>query len=287
MNYRKIDQGGDLFSILDHQRQCNQRARSINRFPDSIDWESFRKPIEEILGDKDRNKKKGGRPPFDPVFMFKILILQKFPDLSSEATEYQIGDRFSFMNFLGLRPSDSIPDPNTLWDFRDYLDKNDPDGVGRLFLHFEKPLSHQGVIAREGSMVDASFVDAPRQRNTREQNHEIKKGNIPERIDRNPYVKRQKDLDGRWAKKNQETHYGYKDHAKVDLKTKLIMNYKSTSANVHDSQVWQDLLDEGDQVLLADSAYELEESEAYLFKECDCKNLIQYLSYRIHTLTQE
>ena len=59
-------------------------------------------------------------------------------------------------------------------------------------------------------MVDKSFVDAPRQRSTREQNHENKKGNIPERIDRNPYVKRQKDLDGRWAKKNQEAHYGCK-----------------------------------------------------------------------------
>ena len=186
MNDRNIDQGSDLFSILDHQRQCNQTVRGIHRLRDSIDWESFRKPLEEILGYKDRNKKKGGRPPFDPVFMFKILILQKFHNLSDEATEYQIGDRFSFMNFLGLRPSDSIPDCNTLWDFRENLDKNDRDGVGHLFLHFEKQLSHQGLIAREGSMVDASFVDAPRQRNTREENHEIKKGNIPERIDRNP-----------------------------------------------------------------------------------------------------
>ena len=219
--------------------------------------------------------------------MCKILIWQKFHNFTDEATEYPIGDGFSCMNFLGLGPGDSIPDSNTLWDFREHLDKNDRDGVGHLFLHFEKQLSHQGLIAREGSMVDASFVDAPRQRNTREENHEIKKGNIPERIDRNPYVKRQKDLDGRWTKKNQETHYGYKNHANGDLKTKRIMNDKSPSAHVHDAQVWQDLLDERDQVLLADSAYESQESEAYLIKEGDGEHLIQYRSYRNGALTQE
>ena len=142
------------------------------------------------------------------------------------------------------------------------------------------------MIAKEVSILNASFVDAPRQKNTREQNHEIKKGNIPKSIDRNPHVKRQKGLDGRWAKKNQETHYRYKNHAKVDLK-KLVMNYKKPSDNFQDSQVWQDLLDERDQMLLADSAYELEESEAYLFKECDGENLIQYRSYRNRALTQE
>ena len=142
-----------------------------------------------------------------------------------------------------LGPGDSIPDSDTLWDFRENLDKTHRDGVGHLFLHFEKPLSHQGVIAKEVSILNASFVDAPRQKNTREQNHEIKKGNIPKSIDRNPHVKRQKGLDGRWAKKNQETHYRYKNHAKVDLK-KLVMNYKKPSDNFQDSQVWQDLLDE-------------------------------------------
>lgn len=89
--------------------------------------------------------------------MFKIRIWQKFHNLSDEATEYQIGDPFSFTNFLGLRPGDSIPDSNTFWNFGEHLDKNDREGVGRLFLPFEKPLSPQWVIVREGSIVDASF----------------------------------------------------------------------------------------------------------------------------------
>ena len=88
-------------------------------------------------------------------------------------------------------------------DFLENLDKNDRDGVGRLFRHFEKPLSHQGVIAREGSIVEAIFADAPRHTNTIKENHEIKKGNTQEKVDINPYVKLQKDLDGRWEKKKQ------------------------------------------------------------------------------------
>ena len=59
MNDRNRDQGSDLFSILDHQRQCNQTVRGMNRLRDSIEWESFRKPLEEILGDKDPIKKRG------------------------------------------------------------------------------------------------------------------------------------------------------------------------------------------------------------------------------------
>ena len=62
-------------------------------------------------------------------------------------------------------------------------------------------------MAWESTIVDASFVDILRPRNPREENHQIKEGNIAKSIDRNPRVKRQKDLDGLSAKKNQERHY--------------------------------------------------------------------------------
>ena len=73
---------------------------------------------------------------------------------------------------------------------------------------------------------------------------------------------RQKDLDARWTKKNNETHYGYKNHAKVDRDSKMIVDYKVTSANVHDSRPFADLIDETDQDIWADSAYVGEELEA-------------------------
>jgi IS5 family transposase len=146
--------------------------------------------------------------------MFKVLVLQKYHNLSDEKTEFQIGDRFSFMQFLGLQPGDSVPDEKTIWDFKGLLDKDGRDGARKLFECFASELSG------EGSIVDASFVDAPRQGNTREQNAQIQAGERPQGFDADTAKGRQKDCDARWTKKNTETYYGYKNHAKVDTKSK-------------------------------------------------------------------
>ncbi len=193
--------------------------------------------------------------------MFKVLVLQKFHGLSDAAVEEQIADRFSFMAFLSLRPGDAVPDANTLWDFREALER---DGNERLFARFGEMLEKQGLIGHEGSIVDASFVDAPRQRNTREQNESIKNGERPAEFDKDTPKGRQKDCDTKWAQKNKETHFGYKNHAKVDAKSKLIIGSVTTSANVHDSQVFQDLVYETDNAMFADSVYQSAESERYV-----------------------
>lgn len=174
--------------------------------------------------------------------MFKVLVLQRFHGLSDDATEEQIFDRTSFKNFLGLR----IGDAKTLWDFKQRIEEGGREGSRKLFDAFGQMLECNGIIAREGSITDASFVEAPRQRNDREQNQRIKQGERPEEFDHNPAVGRQKDSEARWTKKNNETHYGWKNHVKADLKTKLILNSTTTPASVHDSQVFADLLDEND-----------------------------------------
>ena len=113
------------------------------------------------------------------------------------------------------------------------------------------------MISHEGSIVDASFVDVPRQRNSREENQEIKEGKVPDGFKKNKHVLRHKDVDARWTKKNNETFYGYKNHVKVCKKNKLIESYDVTDASVHDSQPFLGLLDESNtnQELYADSAY--------------------------------
>lgn len=130
-----------------------------------------------------------------------------------------------------------------------------------LFREFSNMLEEAHLITREGTMVDATFVDAPRQRNTREENQTIKDGEVPEewKESANIHKIRQKDTDARWAKKNQETHYGYKNHVKADTKSKLVAGYSVTSASVHDSQALVELMDENDKILYADSAYVGEE----------------------------
>jgi IS5 family transposase len=85
---------------------------------------------------------------------------------------------------------------------------------------------------------------------------------------------------------NTETHYGYKNHAKVDAKSKLVVNYKSTAASVHDSQVLVDLIDDEDEAVFADSAYTSKSSDERLLKN-GCQNFIQFKAQRGQTLTAE
>lgn len=250
-----------------------------------IDWEMFRPFITNAL--KDDNKKATGRPPYDFILMFKILVLQRIYNLSDDQTEYQINDRMSFMRFLGLNLNDKVPDAKTIWLFRDTLTK--AEVIEKLFHLFTARLEIQGVITHEGTIVDATFVDAPRQRNTKEENETIKKGEIPEEWQENtPEAKHklaQKDTDARWTKKGNETHFGYKNHAKVDADTKLIIDYTTTSANVHDSQELLDLIDHNDNEIYADSAYKSKEIDENLPKHV--KNKIHERAYRNKPLTEE
>ena len=123
----------------------------------------------------------------------------------------------------------------------------------------------QGCRAQKGQIVDASFVDVPRQRNSREENAQLKAGETPERSEANPSVKAQKDTQARWARKHQETHFGYKNHISIDNKHKLIRAYEVTSAEVHDSQKLLGVLSRNtSRDLWADSAYRSQANEEEL-----------------------
>ena len=286
MKYIAPSKESDLFSMIDHQQKMARTTKGINKLSIYIQWEDFREELESILGYNTRDLNKGGRPPFDPVFMFKVLVLQKYHGLSDEATQDQIADRFSFMKFLGVHPGDSIPDRNTIWDFKKSLEINGRKGSKRLFKLFQKMLSNRGVISREGSIVDASFIAAPRQRNSRSENEEIKQGNRPEDFKVNAAKNRQKDCDARWSKKKNETHYGYKNHIKVDAKTKLIIECTTTAANVHDSKVFKDLVNKEDQAIFADSAYQSQENEDYVLGPCDSQEFIILKANRNQPLSE-
>jgi len=84
-----------------------------------VRWDVFRKPLAKAL--KRSDGARGGRPPFDPVMMFKIMVLQALYDLSDDQAEFVINDRLSFMRFLGLGLGDKVPDAKTIWLFREPL----------------------------------------------------------------------------------------------------------------------------------------------------------------------
>jgi len=244
LRFRQLDEGGDPLPKL-------------QKF---VKWKQFR-PLLEVVRDKER-KSNAGRKPFDLVLMFKVLILQSLYNLSDDQTEYQIRDRLSFMRFLGLGLGDVVPDAKTIWLFREEL--TEAGVIQRAFQEFEAFLCEQGFSARKGQIVDASIVPVPRQRNSREENRQIQEGEIPE--DWSDQKKRQKDIDARWVQKNGQNHYGYKNHIDVDVKHKLIRRYEVTPASVHDSQVFESLLDRDNSSrdVWADSAYRSEEKLAEL-----------------------
>ena len=173
--------------------------------------------------------------------------------MSDDKTEYQINDRLSFQRFLGLSLGDKVPDAKTIWLFKETLRKS--GALETLFVMFNKHLEDMGIITHKGSIIDATFVDAPRQRNSREENKSIKEGKTPEEWKEKPHKLAQKDVDARWITKVKELHYGYKNHVKVDSDSKIILNHQTTTASVHDSNVCIELLDEKDNELYTDSAY--------------------------------
>lgn len=133
-------------------------------------------------------------------------------------------------------------------------------------------------------MIDASFIDVPIQRNRRNENKEIKENKIPQSFIDNPNKLRQKDCDARWTKKSNKNEYGYKDHISSDQKTKIITKYKVTPSSTHDSQVIEDLINEDDSILYADSAYKSEKIETYL-KHKNIKSKVIKRAYRNKKLT--
>ena len=250
---------GGLFVHLDRRNRAAEVTTPLDKLKAAIDFESFRPLLEELVP---RNPSPtGGRPPMDNVFMFKILVLQTYYGLSDERTEFEILDRTSFQRFLDIEDDGRIPDRTTIWSFKEALGE---EGATKLFDHFHQNLDDAGLIGRKGRIVDASFVDAPRQRNTRDENDRIKKGDGASE-EWSETKKRQKDVDARWTKKNDETHFGYKNHVSVDEESKLIDRYNTTAANVHDSQVFTELLEEAEvDRVHADSAYKSEEHDKWL-----------------------
>ena len=107
--------------------------------------------------------------------MFKVLFLQRYYGLSDEQTEYQIVDRGSFRRFVGIENVNDVPDARTIWKYREELTK--ANAYDKLFDEFTEMLRQKGYELNKGQMIDASFVVAPRQRNTREENQKIKEGN--------------------------------------------------------------------------------------------------------------
>lgn len=273
-----------LFDEQIRLEKFSKKQDPLEQLSNHIDFKFFRKPLEKFFN-KDADPTKGGRPAYDCVLMFKILILQRYYNVSDDAVEYAILDRLSFMRFLGLGINDAVPDAKTIWLFRDKLTAGGM--VEKLFTHLDKLLDKDGIIVHKGKLVDASIVEVPIQRNSRDENKELKEGNIPQDWDKNKL--RQKDTDAQWVTHNGKNYFGYKNHIKADSTTKLITAYKATTANIHDSEVMDELLnskEDSSQSVHADSAYRSEAIEQ-LCRRKNIESCIHEKGYRNKPLTKQ
>ncbi len=130
--------------------------------------------------------------------MFKVLVLQHLLNLNDDQTEFQIRDRYSFCRFLGLSPEGKVPDTKTVWVYPERLKERGL--VDKLFSELLIRIDAAGFSARKGQIVDAAIVPVPRQRNTREENRQIKAGDSPEAWGDNK--RSQKDVAARWTMKH-------------------------------------------------------------------------------------
>jgi IS5 family transposase len=268
-----------LFDWQTRYEQLSEGGDPLVRLNATVDWELFR-PVLAPVRDKERLSN-AGRKPFDLIVMFKVLLLQSLYNLSLEQTEYQIRDRLSFMRFLGLSLGDTVPDANTIWLFRETL--TELGIIEALFSQFDEYLRSHGFTAKKGQIVDASIVSAPVQRNTREENKQIQEGQVPQ--DWSEPKRRQTDTDARWTKKNNQSYFGYKNHIQIDVQHKFIRDYDISSASQHDSQVFEELLDEDNRSrdVYADSAYRSQETLEFLETQ-GYREHIQRKGYRDHPL---
>jgi IS5 family transposase len=271
-----------FFDVDERLKELSAKGDQLERLSAIVNFELFRPDLVQAVPRSDGSR--GGRPPFDPVFMFKILILQASHSLSDERTEFLIKDRLSFMRFLGLGLADGVPDANTIWTFREALTRATLGGkpaIEVLFRAYEAALTKAGFLAMGGQIIDASLVPVPKQRNTESEKADIKAGRIPEAWTTEPAKLAQKDRDARWTVKWSKAKpaadgspridlavpaFGYKNHIGIDRRHGLIRTWTATDAARHDGALLPNLVSKANTAsdVWADTAYRSKANEKHL-----------------------
>jgi IS5 family transposase len=270
-----------FFDVDDRLKRLSDLGDRLEGFRAAVDFELFRAELNVALGYSDGSE--GGRPPFDPVMMFKILVIQATNNVSDERAEFLINDRLSFMRFLGLGLADRVPDARTIWLFREKLTK--ADAIKTLFQRFDATLRQAGYIAMSGQIVDASLIAAPRQHNSEDEKQAIKGGRIPKDWKDKPAKLRQKDRDARWTVKFSKAKprddgsmppvdlaiplFGYQNHVSIDCGFGFIRRWTATDAAAYEGRrLREGLLDKSNTAsgVWADTAYRSAANEAFLIR---------------------
>jgi transposase, IS5 family len=270
-----------LFGLSDHLKRLSAYGDPLEELSGIIDFEAFRPTLVAALAYGDGAK--GGRPPYDPVAMLKVLILAAQNNVSDARMEYLIRDRLSWLRFLGFDLGAATPDANTIRLFREKL--TEAGALDVLFADFDRQLKECGYLAMGGQIVDATLVAAPKQRNTQAEKDAIKAGKKAGEIwPDEPARAAQKDTDARWTLKFAKAKptaqgkpgidiaipsFGYKSSVSICRTFGFIRKCKVTDGARFDGRMLRDVVtnDNTASDVWADTAYRSQANEAWLKRQ--------------------
>jgi IS5 family transposase len=270
-----------LFGLSDHLKRLSADGDPLEALGRIVDFEAFRPVLVAALAYG--NGAKGGRPPYDPVAMLKVLILAAQNTVSDAGMEYLIRDRLSWLRFLGFDLGAPTPDANTIRLFREKL--TEANALDALFADFDRQLKERGYIAMGGQIVDATLVAAPKQRNTADEKAAIKAGKTAGEIwPDEPARAAQKDTDARWTLKFAKGRpapdgkpgidiaipsFGYKSSISICRAFGFIRKCKVTDGARFDGRMLRDVVtnDNTASDVWADTAYRSQANEKWLKRQ--------------------
>lgn len=259
----KID-NADLFTTAagEHYQKHikTQSKQTLSFINEKIDWKKLLQPIERVISQEKTGLSSSGRPTHDLLIIVKCFLLQSIYNLSDPRLEEEIADRRSFQLFLGLSSGDSIPDETTICRYRELFARLGLDQ--KLFSSFNKQLAERRMIVGKGTIVDATIKEAQATPNSN------------------------RDSDAQFTVRRGKTHYGYKGHIGMDEDTDVIHTVEFTTANVHDSNKFDDLLLGTEKRIFADKGYANKERRSQLTKR-GITPKIMHKGYRNRPLTQK
>jgi IS5 family transposase len=177
-----------------------ERGALLRQADGLVDVEALR----PLLGEPYAEAELGGKPGYDPVLRFKLLLLERWFNLSDRDVVKETEDRLSFLQFLGVAPGAGRPADNTPVDFRARLEL--AGGLARVFDAVNDQLAARGLVLRQGAIkvVDATL---------------IAKQTWPGREDKEG---KPLEPEAGYARRKSKTHFGYKAHISLDTRTELI-----------------------------------------------------------------
>lgn len=263
----------EMGSLFDGMIAGVPRNQTLATIKAVVDWSAVRRAMAPMYKDK----KRGGTPGYDPVIMVRLLLLEHLYGLSDVQVSAEAGDRYTFRDFLDLGPGKTVPDDTTISLFRQRLIRFGLEK--KVFRQVNTDLARAGFAVRTGAMkiVDATLITsaATPEKMTDEDNNEYTETNCVSGDDpvapspesepteqeahceeKEPHAKRvYRDHEADWTVKRGKPVHGYKLHAAQDRATGLVTEFTVTRASVHDSNVFEELLDGTESAVLADKAY--------------------------------